>query len=195
MRNNLFLDFEGLIGHYTLLYGETNTKKTYYTAKFIQYLIESKDFDSREITILDFAPPLTTIKDIKVGGKIKDFYEKSVICNNIHFEGEIIPPRLKARNKKELYEIACKNYKKTSSILKMYNDDPTEILIINDTSIYLHIGSKKLLIDSIRKSNTFLGNTYYGVLIKSDFTTHFSLREKRLVEYLIKKMDYSYTTG
>ncbi|MFX1418321.1 MAG: hypothetical protein ACFE9N_05310 [Promethearchaeota archaeon] len=195
MRNNLFLNFESFIGHYTLLYGETNTKKTYYTAKFVQYLIESKNFDPKQISVLDFAPALNFIKTIKIGGKIKDFYENSNLCNYLNFEGEIIPPRLSARNRKELYENACKNYKKTFELLKLFTVNPTKVLIINDISIYLHIGNKNLLLNAIKKSKTFFGNSYYGTSIKSDFSTLLSLREKRIVEYLIKKIEFSYFTG
>jgi hypothetical protein len=186
--------YDDLIGHSTLLYGETNTKKTIITSKFVQYLIESKKILPKDITILDFAPPISSIKDIKIGGKIKDFYDKSSICNNFYFEGEIIPPRLKARNKYELYKFACENFRKTFNILKKFNNNPTKILIINDISIYLHIGNKKLLVDSIKESETFFGNSYYGFSINNNFAAHFNLREKRLVEYLIKKMDYSYST-
>jgi len=193
LHNNI--DYSSLIDHHTLLYGETNTKKTYYTAKFIQFLIESKHIDPKEISILDFAPPQCIIKNVKIGGKIKDFYKDSVKCNNFSFEGEIIPPRLNARNIKELYENACKNYKITFKILNLFNENPTSILIINDISIFLHIGNKKLLLDSIQKSHTFLGNSYYGSSIKTDFTNIFSLREKRLVEYLVKKIEKSYLTG
>jgi hypothetical protein len=189
------IKFKNFIGYHTLLYGETNTKKTYYTAKFVQFLIENKHINPKEITILDFAPPRKIIKNIKIGGKIIDDFENSIICNNMTFKGDIIPPRLNAKNKKELYENACKNYIKTYGILKKFNDNPTKVLIINDISIYLHIGNKKLLIGSIKKSNTFFGNSYYGSSIRSDFSTQFSLREKRLIDYLIKKMDYSYLTG
>jgi len=187
-------DFNDLMGHYTLLYGETDTKKTYFTAKFIQFLIETKKLNPKEISILDFAPPINVIKNIKIGGKIKDFYENSVICNNIYLEGDIIPPRLNSRNRKELYENACKNYKKTFKILKLFNDYPTKVLIINDISIYLHIGNKNLLLKAIEKSKTFFGNSYYGSSIKSDFATLLSLREKRLVEYLMNKVEFCYFT-
>ena len=195
MLSRLKLNFDELIGYKTLLYGDTNTRKTFYTSKFIQYLIESKNIHPKEISILDFAPPSLKIKNLKIGGKIEDFYEHSITCNNIYFEGEIIPPRLKARNKKELYKNACKNYKKTSKILNKFIENPTSILIINDISIYLHIGNKNSLLDSIKKPTTFFGNTYYGSSIQPNFTSLFSLREKRLIEYLIKKMDYSFFTG
>jgi hypothetical protein len=191
-QNNFSL--ENYIGSHTLLYGEIDTKKTYYTAKFVQFLIEKEKINPKEVSILDFAPPKEIIKNVKIGGKIMDFYENSIICNNIYFEGDIIPPRLNARNRKELYENACKNYKKTFEILKSFNDSPTKILIINDISIYLHIGNKNLLLKAIKKSNTFFGNSYYGSSIKSNFATLFSLREKRLVEYIMKKVEFCYQT-
>ncbi len=188
-------DFDNCIGTNTFLYGETNTRKTYFTSKFIQFLLESRNIDPKQISILDFAPPQSFIKGVKIGGKIVDFYRNSENCNCFLFEGEIIPPRLKARDNKELYKNACENFKKTYKILKKYKDNPSSILIINDISIYLHIGNKKLLLGSIEKSNTFFGNSYYGSSIKTDFTALFSLREKRLVEYLVKKIENSYYTG
>jgi len=188
------LNFSDFIGHYTLLYGETNTKKTYFTSKFIQFLLETKNINPKEITILDFSPPLTRIKNLEIGGKIRDFYEDSIKCRNLLFEGDIVPPRLKSKNKSELYRNICDNFRKTSKILQIYDANPTKVLIINEISIYLHKGSKFLLLNSIKKSTTFLGNAYYGSSITRDYSTLLNLNEKRLVEYFIKKLDNSYYT-
>ncbi|MFX1346288.1 MAG: hypothetical protein ACFFBC_10620 [Promethearchaeota archaeon] len=189
------LNFNSLVGHHTLLYGETNTKKTFYTSKFIQFLVESKNISPNDISILDFAPPSTTINNLQIGGKVQDFYEKCNSCKNILFKGEIIPPRLNSNNKTELYHIAYENYKKTSEILDFYKNNPTPVLIINDISIYLHIGNVKPLLEVINRSNTFFGNSYYGSSITRNYATLFSLREKRQIEYLIKKVEKSYFTG
>ena len=175
MNFNLNLDYDNLIGHSTLLYGDTNTYKTYQTSKFVEFLLESKKVSPKEISILDFAPSLTKI--------------------HLILKGEIIPPRLKSRNKKELYQNARENFKKTSEILNHFIDNPTTILIINDISIYLHIGSIKILLSAISKSNTFFGNTYFGSSIKRGYATLFSLRERRKVKSLINKVDLSYFTG
>ena len=94
------LDFENYVGHRTLLYGETNTGKTYYTSKFVQYLLEIKKINPKSISILDFAPKLAYFNNLKIGGRIQDYYENSVECNCINFKGVIIPPRLNAKNKK-----------------------------------------------------------------------------------------------
>ena len=150
-------------------------------------------FDPKEISILDFAPKLFKYYGIKIGGRIEDFYPQSIRCNNIAFVGEIIPPRLTASNKKELYDKACKNYKNTHEILKKFSDNPTPILIINDISIYLHVGSKNFLLDTINKANTFFGNSYYGTSIKKNFAKVFSLKEKRSVEYITSKFENSYS--
>ena len=188
------LDFNTFLGHHTLLYGETDTRKTYYTAKFVQFLLTVKNIAPNEISILDFGPKLFKYYGIKIGGRIEDFFPQSLKCNNIGFRGEIIPPRLRASNKEQLYNNACKNYERTSEIVEKFNDNPTSILIINDISIYLHLGSKYHLLDTIKNSDTFFGNTYYGMSIKQDFAKLFSLKEKRRIEFLLKNVEFSYIT-
>lgn len=189
------LEFNNLLSSHTLIYGETNTEKTLYTAKFVQFLLELKGISPKEISILDFAPNIVKTKNFKIGGKIRDFYEPSSRCRNLSFHGEIIPPRLKSSNKVELYKNAYENFKKTFKLLNNFNEEPTTILIVNDISIYLHLGNLILLLRAINKSNTFFGNTYYGSSIKKDYATLFSRREKRQVENLIKEVEKSYFTG
>lgn len=190
-----YLNFDECIGHSTLLYGETDTKKTLYTAKFVKFLLESKKINPQEISILDFAPKLAFFKDLKIGGRIQDYYNKSIKCKNFIFEGEIIPPRLKAKSKSELYKNICSNYKITSKILNNFKENPTDFLIINDISIYLHLGSKRYILETIFRVNTFLGNSYYGTSIKSKFPTLLSINEKKKVNFLIKNIKNSYFTG
>jgi len=188
------LDFKNYVGHRTLLYGETNTGKTYYTAKFVQYLLDVKKISPKDISILDFAPKLAYFNNLKIGGRIQDYYENSVKCNNINFEGEIIPPRLNAKNKNEMFSNICHNFNKIYEIIEIYNSSPSQVLIINDISIYLHLGSNKYLINTINKSVTFFGNSYYGSSISSKFSKQISIKEKRKVESLIKNVENSFTT-
>ena len=188
------LNFDDFIGAHTILYGEVNTKKTYYTAKFVQYLTDIKKINPKEISILDFAPQLSNIRGLKIGGKIEDFFPQSIRCNNILFEGEIIPPRLNANNKNELYQYAQMNYEKTFEILEIFNEEPTSILVINDISIYLQLGNKKYILDTIKQASTFFGNTYYGSSIKRNFAKLFSKKEKRSVKFLLKRVDKAFTT-
>ncbi len=190
-----YLNFDECIGRSTLLYGETDTKKTLYTAKFVKFLLESKKINPQEISILDFAPKLAFFKNLKIGGRIQDYYNESIKCKNFIFEGEIIPPRLKSKSKSELYKNICSNYEIISKILKKFKENPTDFLIINDISIYLHLGSKRYILETIFKVNTFFGNSYYGTSIKSKFPTLLSINEKKKVNFLIKNIKNSYFTG
>ncbi|MBY9013902.1 MAG: hypothetical protein KGD70_16145 [Candidatus Lokiarchaeota archaeon] len=194
MKFNKNSDLSVLDGKKTLIYGEANTGKTFYTANFVQYLLENKKFDYNEISILDFAPKLTYFKNLKIGGRIQDYYEDCLKCNIINFVGDIIPPRLKAKNKSEMYSNICNNFKKIHETIEKYNNNPTSVLIINDISLFLHLGSNKYLINTINKSNTFFGNAYYGTSISSKFSKLLSIIEKKKVEFLIKNIENSFTT-
>jgi len=187
-------EYKYFIGKRTLLYGETDTKKTYFTAKFIDYLIDYQQIVPKEISILDFAPELIMFNGLKIGGRINEFSDHYSMCNVIPLEKEIIPPRLKARDKRELYQNICHNYKITSKALKIFNEKPTKLLIMNDISIYLHLGDKNYILNTIKKVNTFLGNSYYGSTIKTGFGCLLSLKEKKRVDFLIKNFDSSILT-
>ena len=194
MKEKINYNFSDSINHQTLLYGETNSGKTQITSNFIKFLIESLEYDKNDISILDFAPNLEIYQGLKIGGRIEEFYEKSRECNYIPIEGKIIPPRLQASNKNELYENACKNYKISSKILEEYDENPTNILIINDISIYLHLGCTKHLLESISRAETFFGNTYYGSSITQNFAERFSLVERKKVELIIKEIERTVNT-
>ncbi|MFX0060243.1 MAG: hypothetical protein ACFE85_17340 [Candidatus Hodarchaeota archaeon] len=187
--------FINCIGHHSLLYGETDTRKTYFTAKFVQFLLQDKNYEPNRITILDFAPKLSFYNNIKIGGKIEDYYENCKKCNFINLKGEIIPPRLEAKNKTELYENICHNYKLTSKAIQDFEKKPNPVLIVNDISIYLHLGDVNYLLEIIDKADTFFGNTYYGSKIKRKFARLLSIREMKKVEFLIKKIKNSFFTG
>ena len=194
MNPNNKLDFSKFIGHYSLLYGETNTKKTLITSDFVRYLIEVKSVDPGLISILDFAPKFRVVNKLKIGGRIEDFYSYSRNCKYYEFEGEIIPPRLESNDKNELHKNSCSNFKKTLHLLETYNKHPTSFLIINDLSIFLHSGNKFYLIRTINKAETFFGNSYYGSTINKDFTKLFSLKERLRTEYFIKHIEFSINT-
>lgn len=189
------LDFQKFIGRHTLLYGEPNTQKTYLTAKFVEFLLKLEKVAPKEISILDFAPKLSCINKLRIGGRIRDFYKDSKKCNYIKFKGEIIPSRLKARNKNELYKNLCHNHEITSYLLQKFNDNPTSILIINDISIYLHLGDKVYILNTINRTKTFFGNSYFGYSIKKNYSKLLNIKERKRVEFLIKNIENSIKTN
>jgi len=71
----------------------------------------------------------------------------------------------------------------------------TPVLIINDISIYLHLGDVNYLLEAINKTETFFGNSYYGYKIKKKFAKLLSKKEKKRVELIIENIDNSFFTG
>ncbi|MBN1802649.1 MAG: hypothetical protein JW891_14150 [Candidatus Lokiarchaeota archaeon] len=181
------------IDHHTILYGESNTGKTKRTAMFLQYLIDSK-MDPKTISVLDFAPESRVYERRKIGGKILDYYDISETLG-LFIDVKIIPPRLTARNKKEIRKYALQNCKLTEKALKKYCENPTTILLINDISIYLQKGSLKFILKIIKKSTTFYGNSYYGSSIDNKYSKNFSKIESKKISRLIKNIEFSFFTG
>ena len=189
------IDYSKIINHHFLLYGETNTGKTYFTANFVKYLLESENVNPKSITILEFGPKFKTVNKVKIGGHIQDFYSNSLVCVNTDIKADIIPPRLNARTKADLFNNICYNYKKTSKMLLDFNEKPTPYLIINDISIYLHLGNMGELLKAIDKSSTFLGNSYYGNSLITRESKLLSLIERNKINFLIKNVEFSVFTG
>jgi hypothetical protein len=185
------INFNEIIGIHTLLYGETETKKTYFTALFVKFLIRDYNVHPSEISILDFAPQLAIFKGKKVGGRIEDFYKESLKCKYYPRESKIIASRINAQNKKDLYNNICQNHLIISKAMVSYEKDPTRFLIINDLSIYLHLGNKQRILNIIDNSTTFFGNAYYGFSIGNEISSLLSLKERYRVKYLISRISNS----
>ena len=93
-----------------------------------------------------------------------------------------------------MYQYARMNYEKTFEILEIFNEKPTPFLIINDISIYLHLGNIDYILNTIRQVPTFFGNTYYGSSIKRNFASRFSKKEKHSVKFLLKRVENAFIT-
>ena len=76
----------------------------------------------------------------------------------------------------------------------MYRRYPTPFLIINDVSIFLHLGGLRYLLKVLGFAQTVLINGYQGNSLLQDLGTHISARESRLMRILSRHLT-SYTTS
>jgi len=161
--------------------GDVGAGKTLATIKLIYKLLE---LGYTDITIIDMAPSIK----YGVGGLI---CELAKIPNNITyiFSKDIIPPRSCGRNAKETLYYAKRNMMSLKKLLQYYLENPTEILIINDLSMYLHKGGIGVISKCIEVSKTFIGNSYYGVKLAFDHGSGISRRERRLIDKLMELVD------
>ncbi len=63
------------------------------------------------------------------------------------------------------------------------------MLFVNDLSLHLHASDPNTLLDTISRSETFVGNAYQGSLLSDDKGLGVSERERRLLDYISLRLD------
>ncbi|MCF8885487.1 MAG: hypothetical protein QXK95_04335 [Nitrososphaerota archaeon] len=170
------------IGRKTLLTGEVGTGKTKFLARFIEYLLESGY--EKEVTLIDMAPN----RFQGVGGSVKEYLKD---LGGIRYLRPpiVYAPRLMGRDALEVSRYCEENRKNIEPLLDTYILNPTNILLINDLTIYLHTGDLEKMLKAIELSKTFMATAYSGVKLRDDKGSGISEREKTVTDKLKEKMD------
>ena len=178
--------FEDCLGKRTLILGELATGKTMLTVKLIREAAQSGYVG--EITIIDLAPKTLRYKGRKIGGRIEEYIK--LPCDVSYLSPERIEtPRLRAKSAGELLYLVRLNRERIEPLFKAFIRDPTEILFINDLSIYLQSGSADLVFSAAKAAETFIANAYYGVSLAFDHGTNVSEKEKLLTDLVSEESD------
>jgi len=180
----LFTEF---LGKKVLIMGDVGSGKTRFTRHLLMEALE-KGYGP-QITVIDMAPKQVSLHGLLVGGKILKPDEFKVRYLDAK---DIKTPRLSARSSAELLDLAEYNRKIIERLLKTFIVSPTEILFINDASIYLQRGSFDLLWLALEKANTAIINGYYGEKLRNDLGTGLSKRERKLMERLAARVDVTF---
>jgi hypothetical protein len=198
-----------LVGHKTLLLGETNAGKTRFTFKFLCYLLKEHSLEPTEISVLEFAPPRVQSGQLAIGGTLRDLLQESTpltpsfmkLINSVHWiqressdpctvtPAKILTPRYSAKSSQEVLNACCVNFSATQKQLLFYIQNPTKFLIINDVGIYLHLGGLPLLKKALELSQTCLFNAYLGRNLLDDKGSYISRREEIMLLLLSKTLD------
>jgi hypothetical protein len=132
-----------------------------------------------KVSFLDVAPEM--IKGI--GGKFKPTPQPPSF---IYLTTEIFAPRLTAKSPEERDRLAQANAISIERMFEEYRRQPSDVLFINDVSIYLQAGDLESLWDVISLSKTAVMNGYYGKTLGED---PLSQRERREMDRLIERCD------
>ncbi len=178
------VDISDLLGKKTLIIGEVGTGKTKLLITILRKFI-SEGLSSK-ITLIDMAPP----RILDIGGRIID--HDSRLCSMIRYlySEEIRPPRLLGKSSEEVARIAANNAKIIDKLIEGYTTSPTEILMINDLTIYVHAGCEEKLNRAIKSAITFVGTAYEGNRLSEDKGTRISMKEKQYVSDLLNVVDH-----
>ncbi len=173
----------GVLGRKLLVVGEVGSGKTRLTAEILEGLIDAGYGEC--VTVVDMAPPRMPGG---IGGRLSECVAQ---LDRIRYLAPpvVYPPRMAARSPEELLWMARRNAEAIEALLNAYLEDPSEILVMNDLSLYLHAGDVGVLLECIRVCRTLVANAYYGRRLAEDLGTGISARERRLVELLVGEVD------
>jgi hypothetical protein len=179
-------DVANLLGKKVLIVGDVGSGKTVLTLKIVYGLIDL-GFGGR-ISILDFAPNLMLHCGRRVGGKFTDYSFNPKLVR-MYIPVETIPPRILGKCRDEVLMYANMNRGRCGDAIKLFIDDPSDILVINDLSLYFHVGDLGLIVDAMKLCKTFIANAYFDGFIEDKFSMGISINEREVTMNLMKIVD------
>ncbi len=173
------IPYRMIIGLKWLIVGDVGTGKTRLTADMLRRLI--RHGHGPDITVIDMAPDLPggvgapITKYVRIRGRVRYLRPERVYA-----------PRLMSASREEVVRLAEENRRLIDPLLDEYLRNPTPILVVNDSTIYLHAGDPGRLERCIKASRTAVVNAYYGKRLEDDQGSGISLREREAVRLLMR---------
>lgn len=166
----------------TLILGEAGSGKTKLAAKLLQELMTL--VNPEEITVIDLAPKRIE----QIGGKMTEYVniKRGVKCFSPR---TVYTPRLAGNSAEQVLNYAELNRKSMEPLLDGFVRNTTKALVLNDVTLYLHLGRLENVLKCVRLAETFLGTAYYGSRFEKDLGTGISSRERQLTDKLVAFMD------
>ncbi len=172
------MDLRSLLGRGNLIIGESGSGKSTLLSRILYRLAESGY--SEETTVIDMAPSLSW----GVGGKISEIGD---IPEGVRYytSWEIAPPRLVGKTAEEVLKLARRNRSLLEPFVARFLASPTQVILVNDATIYAHAGSHGPLIEALRTASTWVATAYSGVRLADDRGASVTEAERRFVNSLL----------
>ena len=181
-KNEVQLRAREILHKRVLILGEVGSGKTRLATRLLQELMT---FVSPEkITVIDMAPERVG----EIGGKITDYTNPAEKIRYLSPK-TVYTPRATGTTREQVLHYAEQNRKNMELLLNEYIQNATEILILNDVTLYLHSGKLKTILKCTKLASTFLATAYHGSKLAKDLESGITLREKRLTKKLASSMD------
>jgi len=183
-KNKLQLKGREILGKKVLILGEAGSGKTKLAAELLQELMVL--VNPEEITVIDLAPQRVG----EIGGKITDYLNIARGVKYISPEN-VYTPRLAGASPEQVLHYAELNRKSMEPLLNRFVRNVTPALILNDATLYLHLGKLRIILECVKLAKTFLATAYYGSKFANDLGTEISSRERQLTDRLATFMDFA----
>lgn len=171
-----------VIGRRVLILGEVSSGKTALLARLLKELTEV--VDAKEMTVIDMAPQRVG----EIGGKISDYLD-SVEEIRYLSPKKVYTPRLTGSSREEVLAYAELNRSLMEPLFTEFVQRATNVLVLNDVTLYLHAGELGKILNCVKLAETFVATGYYGSRLAQDRGAGISIREKKLIKKLATYMD------
>jgi GTPase SAR1 family protein len=171
-----------ILGKKVLILGEAGSGKTMLAARLLQEFMDL--VNPEKISVIDLAPKRVG----EFGGKLKDY---ASITGKVKYYSpkRVYTPRLSGKSPKQILRYAELNKRNMQPLFEEFIKNATDILVVNDITLYLHLGELERVLECIKLAKTFLATAYYGSKLSEDLGTGISLRERQLTDKLAAFMD------
>lgn len=157
----------------TLILGDVKSGKTARTLEILRGFIQAGYAD--RIAVIDMAPdPVRSI-----GGKMTPPADAPIL----YLTTTIAAPRLTGADRAHTLRLADQNARAIEALFSSLQQQPKEILFVNDASLYLQAGDLNTFLATLKTASTQIINAYYGSTFPDSALTR---REKHLTEALMK---------
>jgi len=183
-RTKAQLKCKDILGKKALILGEVGSGKTRLAAQLLQELMML--VKPERITVIDLAPQRIG----GIGGKLTEYVK---INSRIRYLSpkNVFTPRLSGTSPEQILHYAELNRKSMEPLLNRFIQNVTEVLVLNDITLYLHSGKLEIVLKCATLARTFLTTAYYGSKLARDLGTGISSRERQLTDKLASLMDLS----
>lgn len=184
-RKKMQLKGREILGKKVLILGEAGSGKTKLAAGLLQELRIL--VNPEEITVIDLAPQRIG----GIGGKLIDYIRMTGDIKYFSPEN-VYTPRLAGTSPEQVLHYAEENRKSMDPLFDSFMRNATEILVLNDVTLYLHLGKLEIILKCVKLAKTFLATAYYGSKLTEDLGTGISSRERQLTDKLASFMDLTF---
>ena len=183
-KNNNSTQLKGkeILGKKVLILGEAGSGKTQPAAQLLQELMMV--VNPEEITVIDLAPQRIG----EIGGKLTDYVNTNSRIRYLSPEN-VYTPRLAGASPEQVLYFAELNRRNMEPLLERFIRNVTEVLVLNDITLYLHSGKLETVLKCAKLAKTLLATAYYGSKLAKDLGTGISSKERQLTDKLATSMD------
>ena len=135
------------------------------------------------------APERREFKGVIVGGRLTDAINAPTGLRILIPTPRPVAARIEGLAGEDVLRFAQSNHQSIDRVIQKYSAKPTNILFMNDVSIYLQIGDVQNLLRAIASAKTVVVNSYEGTTLEYDHGSGVSQQERDGLATLKRTVD------